>query len=148
MTTKMSQVVSAAREGFQQLDAQLLQQEEAHFRRVYSQSASDNGNIAHEFALDRAFRLIFVRCHFVGGSGTNSFVIRVRSRLGSDFDTVLSTTAGRGVNADLHVQVDRDFSSEPSPWTMQFEDAIRCEWTNPAAGTMKWGLEVGLAMAT
>lgn len=148
MATKMSQVMSAAREGFQQIDAQLLRQEEAHFRKVYSQFASDNGNIAHEFALDRAYRLIFVRCHFAGGSGTSSFVIGVRSRLGSDFDTVLSTIAGRGVNADLHVQVDRDFNTEPSPWTMQMEDAIRCEWTNPAPGTMKWGLEVGLAMAT
>lgn len=148
MAAEMGRVMAAAAAGFRELDAQLARSEEEFLRHVQVKSDGGNGNIAHDFALDRAFRLVFVRCHFSGGAGTASFVIRVRSRLSADWDTVFETLTGRGTGADVILAIGRDETSEPSPWTFQAGDTIRCEWTNPAPGTMKWGLEVGMAVAS
>lgn len=148
MATKMSQVMNAAQAGFQQLEAELVAETFRHLRRVHTFAEGGNGNIGHDFALNRAARLVFVRCHFTGGSGTADFLLRLRSRLSADWDVVLHTLAARGTGADVHFIIPGDTNLEPSPWVLQPGDAVRCEWTNPDSGVMKWGLEVGLAMAT
>ncbi len=148
MATKLGQVMNAAQAGFRQLDAELIASESRNLRRVYSVSDGGNGDIAHEFSLGLAYRLVYVRCHFSGGSGTATFRLRVKSRLSADWDAVLETIAARGTGADVLFKVPGYENLEPSPWTFQVGDSVRCEWINPASGVMKWALEIGLAMAS
>lgn len=148
MATSVGQVVAAAQSGFRNLDAELAQRESRHVRRVFCRSASGTGDINENIELDRAYRLVYVRCHFDTGSGGADFVLRIRSRLGTEWDVEIARFTGRGTGADVWFIVPGQENIEPSPWTMQVGDVIRCAWTNPMSGTMKWGLEVGLAMAT
>jgi hypothetical protein len=148
MATNMTRMMNAAQTGFQQLEAEWIAGSLRHLRRVHSRSDGGNGNIGHDFALDRAARLVFVRCHFSGGAGVADFHLRLRSRLSADWDVVLHSIGARGTGADVHFLVPGDENLEPSPWTLQPGDAVRCEWLNPDPGVMKWGLEVGLAMAS
>lgn len=148
MATNTGQVVAAAQAGFRELDAELAQRESRHVRRVHTRSASGTGNIEENIELDRAYRLVYVRGHFDQGSGGADLVMGIRSRMGSEWDVEIARFSGRGPGADVWFLVPGQENIEPSPWTMQAGDTIRCLWTNPSPGTMKWGLEIGLAMAT
>ncbi len=137
------------------LDAALVIQESelAELRQrqmvaVVAKTATGSGNIDHTFDLDCKFRLVFIRCHFSGTSGTASFGISVDSASGPAYDTRLFTITQAGKDEDVHLRIGEGDTGEPSAWTFQADDAVRIEWTNPDSGNITWGLEVGLAIAS
>lgn len=138
----------------QALDASLLLQETelAELRAQLAQvvvrkTATGTGDIDHTFALDRRFRLVFVRCHFSGTSGTAGLALSVDSGAGAAFETKLFTITQAGKDEDVHLRIGEGDTDQPSAWTFQSDDQLRIAWTNPDAGNITWGLEVGLATA-
>lgn len=148
MPVDRSGILSAVRS---QLELQALEQQELRgrlLRSVVSKSATGVTHIGHTFSLDRKYRLVFVRCHFSGTSGTADFAISLDSVNGSNFDTGLFSVTNVGVGNDVHMRIGDGDTSEPSAWTFQVNDAIRIDWTNPDPGNITWGLEVGLVLAS
>jgi len=134
-----------------ELTQQTLELSEARARQllaVTAKAATGSGNIDATFSLDRRFRLVFVRCHFAGGTGTAAFTISVDSTRGSAYDTKLFTITQAGVNKDVNLRIGGDDAVDPSAWTFQPGDKVWIQWTNPDSGNMTWGLEVGLALAS
>ena len=115
---------------------------------IVCRTATDDGDIDHTFRLSRAFRVVFVRCHFAGGAGRNPLSMSIDSVAGSAFDVNLFTILRAGVGRDVNFRVTADESAEPSAWTLQAGDALRLQWINPAPGVTNWGVEVGLASGT
>lgn len=115
---------------------------------VFSKTATGTGDIDNVFWLDRKFRLVFVRCHFVGGTGTAPLSLFVDSASGSAYDAQLFTISAAGVSQDVHLRIGGGDTDDPSAWTFQAGDDVRVKWTNPNSGTMTWGLEVGLSLAS
>jgi len=115
---------------------------------VVCRMATGTGHIDHAFALDGAFRVVFVRCHFTGTLARNAFVLSGDSGAGSAFDTELFSIRRAGVGRDVNFRLTAEESAEPSAWTFQPGDALRVRWTNPDVGNITWGLEVGLAAAS
>ena len=115
---------------------------------VSTKTATGSGDIDHTFSLDGKFRLIFVRCHFTGSSGTAAFVISVDSEAGSAYDTRLFMISQAGKDKDVHLRIGEGDTQEPAAWTFQADDAVRIRWTSPDSGNITWGLEVGLAIAS
>lgn len=113
--------------------------------RIACRTATGTGSIDHLFKLDRMFRLIYIRCHFVGTPGRNPFTLGVDAAAGSNYDAALFTINRAGTGRDVHFRLTAEEAAEPSAWTFQTGDAIRVRWTNPDAGNITWGLEVGLA---
>lgn len=126
-------------------DEELLGQEARQMLAVHAFQAAGNGDINNAFKLNGRFRLLFVRCHFIGGAGAAALSISLDHALGSAYDALLDKVATAGTGNDVnHIIADRTM---PSPWTFQKGDQIRILWTNPDPGNMSWGLEVGLAPA-
>ncbi len=143
--------LSALRAVTKELNLQNLELEELRARQmraVLIKTASGTGDIEHVFKLDRKFRVVFVRCHFVGTLSTAEFALSVDSASGSAFDTKLFSIAQAGGGQDVHLRTDDGGTSEPSPWTFQTGDQIRIDWTNPDSGNITWGLEVGFVLAS
>ena len=143
--------LSALRAVSRELDLQSLELEELRARQmraVLTKTATGSGDIANLFKLDRKFRVVFVRCHFVGTASTAEFALSVDSASGSAFDTKLFSIAQAGGGQDVHLRTDDGGTSEPSPWTFQSGDQIRIDWTNPASGNITWGLEIGFVLAS
>lgn len=137
------------------VDAQLAVQDldAAEVRRrqlltVVARTATGIGDIAHTFALDKKYRLVFLRCHFVGTSGTAAFAVSVDSGHGSGYDARLFTITQAGVSKDVHLRIGGGDAADPSAWTFQPGDAVRIDWESPDAGNITWGLEVGLSPAS
>ncbi len=133
------------------LDLQAFEQEEfraRQLRAVVTKSASGSTDIGHTFWLDNKFRLVFVRCHFVGTSGAAALAISLDSVTGSAFDAKLFTVSQAGIGADVFLRIGADDTREPSAWTFQSGDRIRIDWTSPDLGNINWGLEVGLVLAS
>lgn len=118
------------------------------YRAVVTRVATGSGDIDHAFGLDRKFRLVFARCHFTGAAGTAPFRLSVDSEHGSAYDARLFTSTLAGVGRDVHLRITESDAEDPSPWTFQAADRLRVQWTNPDAGEITWGLEVGLALAS
>jgi len=148
MARETRTILETAQTAFESQQRELESTRARQLRAVVTQTASGSGDMDETFALDRKFRLVFVRCHFSGGTGTAAIHIGVDSAAGSSFDTRLFTVTQAGTNKDVHLRVDGGAAVDPSPWTFQPNDAVRIEWTNPDSGTMSWGLEVGLALAS
>lgn len=142
--TEILEVASAAwqQEQLELAEAALLEQV-----RVVAKTAIGSGDINEAFSLDLNFRLAFVRCHFVGGSGHAELQISVDSAQGSAHDTRLFTVKVAGAGADVNLRMPQEESRLPSSWALQPGDAFRVNWTNPDPGNTSWGLEVGLAPA-
>lgn len=137
------------------VDAALLVQEvelaETRARQmlaVVTKAATGSANIDQVFSLERKYRLVFVRCHFAGSSGTAALTISVDSASGSAYDALLFTVTRAGTNKDVHLRIGEGDTGEPSAWTFQANDALRIQWTNPDSGNITWGVEVGLALAS
>jgi hypothetical protein len=133
-----------------QLAAGQLEEAEARQRQllaVQTKRATGTGDIAHTFALDKRFRLVFVRCHFSGTSGTAAFALSIDSGSGAAYDARLFTITQAGLGKDVNLRIGDGDVDDPSAWTFQPGDAIRIDWENPDGGNITWGLEVGLAAA-
>lgn len=142
------QLLQTAQQGFADQTAELALARGQQTNVVESQTATGTGNIDELFFLERRFRIVFVRCHFAGGSGTAPLAIAVDAIPGPAYDATLFTITQAGTGSDVHFRVTGEELAEPSAWTLQPGDKVKIAWTNPDAGNMTWGLEVGLALAT
>jgi len=147
MPNKPSDILQAAQVGFLSQDIEMAATRDRQLRTVLRQSSAGSGNIDATYFLDRKFRLVFVRCHFVGGLGTAPFVISIDSGLGAALDARLFTITLAGKDKDVHLRIEGADRDDPSPWTFQADDRVRIQWTNPDSGNMTWGVEVGLSLA-
>ncbi|MHC4610550.1 MAG: hypothetical protein ACYS7M_09415 [Planctomycetota bacterium] len=138
------EVVESAR---QREQLELAEAWQIQAARVIAKTASGGGDIDETFSLNLHFRLVYVRCHFVGGSGTSELGLSVDSSQGPAYDTRLFTVRIAGAGADLNFRLTGRETAMPSPWTLQPGDVFRINWTNPDPGNMTWGLEVGMAPA-
>jgi len=130
------------------VDLDLVELRRRQLLAVVTRTATGTGNIAHTFKLDQRYRLVFMRCHFSGTSGTVPLVISMDSGNGSAYDSVLFTITQAGVSRDVNLRIGGGDAEDPSSWTFQETDAVRVDWTNPDSGNITWGLEVGLAPAS
>jgi hypothetical protein len=146
MASSVPEIMEFAQAGFTVQDVELAAARDRQLRTVVRQTSSGSGNIDVLFGLDRKFRLVFVRGHFVGGAGTAGLAIVLDSGLGSAHDTKLFTVSIAGTGTDVHLRLDGADSQDPSPWTFQPDDRLRVQWTNPDSANMTWGVEVGLAL--
>ena len=129
-------------------EAELAEVRQRQILAVVAKRATGSGDVDHTFSLDRRFRLVFVRCHFNGGTGTAAFDILVDSGGGSVYNSRLFRITQAGTDNDVHLRIGEGDTGEPSAWTFQAGDAVRIQWINPDSGNMTWGLEVGLALAS
>ena len=148
MAREISKILEAAQAGLTQQTLELSEARARQLLAVTAQAATGSGNIDATFSLDRRFRLVFVRCHFAGGTGTAAFTISVDSTRGAAYDAKLFTITQAGVNKDVNLRIGGDDAVDPSAWTFQPGDKVWIKWTNPDSGNMAWGLEVGLALAS
>ncbi len=148
MAREISKILETAQAGLTQQTLELSEARARQLLAVTAKAATGSGNIDATFSLDRRFRLVFVRCHFAGGTGTAAFTISVDSTRGSAYDAKLFTITQAGVNKDVNLRIGGDDAVDPSAWTFQPGDKVWIKWTNPDSGNMTWGLEVGLALAS
>lgn len=148
MRTDPSKLLNTVEASLAVQEADLAEARRRQMLAVVTKTASGSGDINETFSLDRKYRLVFIRCHFVGGTGTAAFTISVDSDSGSAFDTRLFTITQAGTNKDVNLRIAGDDTADPAPWTFQAGDGIRVQWTNPDSGNMSWGLEVGVALAS
>ena len=140
-------LVDAANQAWRREEVELAWAELIEAVRVYAQTATGTGDIDQTFSLNKCFRLVYVRCHFAGGSGRSVLEISVDSASGSTYDAGLYTIRVAGVGADVNLRLSHQETTLPSAWSLQPGDAFRLRWTNPDPGNITWGLEVGLAPA-
>ncbi len=143
-----SQLVKAAEAGLATQEAELAASRTRQVLSIMTKTATGNADIVRSFSLDRTFRLIFVRCHFAGTAGSNPLSITLDSANGTAHDAQLYTLVRAGIGHDVNFRIPVEENREPSPWTFGENDAIRIDWTNPDGGSITWGLEVGLALAS
>lgn len=149
MAANRSDILDAAAGGLAAQESELAALRARQPLLIVGRTATGTGNVDHAFTLDRAFRLVFVRCHFSGTPGVAAaLAISVDSAGGSAYDARLFTITRAGVGRDVNLRITDEESAEPSPWTFQPGDALRVQWTNPDDGNITWGLEVGLAVAS
>lgn len=148
MALPLSPILDAARDAFDAQERELAATRGRAPLAVVSRTATGSGDIDETFALDRAFRLVFVRCHYTGTDGTGLLHLSVDSAHGPASDARLFTISLAGTGHDVHLRIGGDDNREPSAWTFQPGDAVRIQWTNPDSGNITWGLEVGLALAS
>ncbi|MCO6437854.1 MAG: hypothetical protein J5J06_12250 [Phycisphaerae bacterium] len=139
-------LIAAAASAFAQQSADLLAQQARQPMIVYVRRATGSGDIDHTFALDRPFRLVFIRCHFVGTTQRAAMTIELDAQAGAAYDAELYVIRTAGPGRDVYLRVTADEAAEPSPWTFQTGDALRLRWTNPDPGSITWGVEVGMAL--
>jgi hypothetical protein len=105
------------------------------------------------FTLDAdRFMLVFVRVTTeridggAPGSDENNLTIKVDNQDGAQFDYTVKVLkdVGPTTNASMSMRVTDE---EQSQYVYRRGDVIVCEWTNPDATAIRWGLEVGLADA-
>ena len=103
------------------------------------------GNISESFGLNENWTLLFVRCHFTGGSGSALFAIGLDAAQGSAYDTLLYTVDDTAVGTDtrdLSFRLGTREAGDPSAWEFRAGDLATFAWTNP--NTQTWGLTVGM----
>jgi len=148
MANDLSQVINTAQLGFSQQENELQLQRANQPMLVVSRVATGTGDINQLFKLDRSFRLVFVRCHYTGTTGKAPMILSLSAASGVAYNTQLFTMMRVGLSADVNLRITAEESQPPSPWTFQTGDQLRIQWTNPDAGNITWGLEVGLAIAS
>ena len=92
--------------------------------------------------------LIAIRGRFVGGTGSATLSLRVDHRIESGlFDWTLKTWANMGATNRNLLHRASDDADLWATYPFFHGDELVCEWTNPAAGTMRWVLEFILQWA-
>lgn len=148
MTRTLSDILLTADAALARQSVEIAATQVRQQRAVTAKTSTGGADIDATFSLDVRFRLVFIRCHFAGGSGTAPLTISLDSAQGSAHDTLLFTIIKAGTGRDVHLRIPADESRDPSPWTFQTGDSIRIQWTNADWGNTTWGLEVGLAIAS
>ncbi len=148
MATDRSQILRAVDAALAVREAELAETRARQMLAVVTKAATGSADIDQMFALDRKYRLVFIRCHFAGTAGSAAMTVSVDSGSGSAYDTQLFTVTQAGTNNDVNLRIGEGDTDEPSAWTFQANDTIRIQWTNPDSGNITWGLEVGLALAS
>ena len=148
MAGDVTQLLETAQSALAAQEQELQLRRAQQVRSVAVKTAAGSGNIDETFGLDAAFRLVFIRAHFSGGTGTAAFIVSLDSANGSAHDTELFKITQAGTNQDVHLRIGAGDVYEPSPWTFQAGDYVRIQWANPDSGNMTWGLELGLALAS
>ena len=148
MPLDLDKMLRAVETGLTVQEVELAEARTRQYMAVARKTASGSGDIDETFGLNRKYRLVYIRCHFAGGTGTASLHVSVDSGVASAYDTRLFTVTQAGTGSDVHLRMGGGDSGEPAAWTFQGDDHLRIEWTNPDGGNMTWGLEVGLAMAS
>ncbi len=148
MAAEIAQILQVAQDALDRQESELQSLRAQQIRAVVVRAATGSGDMDELFQLDEPFRLIFLRCHHNGTSGTNPLHLSVDSAAGSAYDTRLFTVSQAGIDKDINLRIAADEMTEPSAWTFQAGDKLRAEWVNPDTGNITWGLEVGLAPAS
>ena len=73
----------------QEQNRELEAARERQMQAVVSQTSTGSADINATFGLDRDYRLVYIRCHFVGTTGTAVLTFSVDSAGGSAYDTRL-----------------------------------------------------------
>lgn len=141
-------ILATAAEALAVQEAELTEIRARQMLAVLTKTGTGSADIDQTFALDRKYRLVFIRCHFAGTPGTTPFTLSVDSGSGSAYDARLFTITQAGVDKDVHLRIGGGDTDDPSAWTFQATDSVRIQWTNPDSGNITWGLEVGLALAS
>ena len=144
----MSEILQAAQNGFAAQAAELATIQQRQLNHVVTKNATGSANILQSLGLDRQFRLIYVRCHFVGGTGNTPLTVWVDSAKAAAYDCELTKIIQAGTGKDVFLHVNETNLADPSPWTIDAGDAVRITWINPDTGVMSWGLECGFALAS
>ena len=147
MASTPAQLIHAFQASLALQAAHLARERDRARDRVITKYASGSGNINNVFDLDVAFRLVFVRCHFVGGTGTADLTLDLNSTQSNSFDVRLTSITAVGTGTDVFYTPGGAAIADPSSWSFQSGDQLRTQWTNPDSGNMNWGLEVGLAIS-
>jgi len=148
MTLNRATLLRAVDAQLNAVDPDLVELRRRQLLAVASRTATGTGDIAHTFKLDKRYRLVFLRCHFSGTSGTAPLVISMDSGNGSAYDAILFTLSLAGTGKDVNLRIGGGDAEDPSAWTFQAGDAVRVDWVNPDSGNITWGVEVGLAPAS
>ncbi len=148
MAREVLKILEAAQNGLTQQTLELSEVRARQLLAVTTKAATGSGNINATVSLDLRYLLVFVLCHFVGGTGMAAFTLSVDSTRGSAYDTKLFTITQAGASKDVNLRLGDEEVVDPSAWTFQPGDKVWIKWTNPDSGNMTWGLEVGLALAS
>ena len=148
MSRLQQSVVDSARQALTAQDEQVETLLAKQMQVVQTKTATGSGNMNALFSLERRFRVVFVRCHFAGGTGLAPLTVELDSISGAAYDAVLYTLVRVGSGRDVNFRVTEPESADPSPWTFQPGSQLRIRWTNPDTANMTWGLSVGLANAS
>lgn len=148
MARDVLKILETAQAGLTQQSIELSEVRARQLLAVTTKAATGSGNLDATFSLDLRYRLVFVRCHFAGGTGLAELTLSVDSTRGSAYDTKLLTVTQAGVNRDVNLRLGHEEAVDPSAWTFQAGDKVWIKWTNPDSGNMTWGLELGLALAS
>jgi len=148
MPVDLDKMLRAVETGLAVQDIELAEARSRQYVAVARATASGSGDLDETVGLDRRYRLVFVRCHFAGGSGMAPVHVSVDSGAGAAHDTRLFTITQAGAGSDVNLRIGGGDTGEPAAWTFQGDDDLRIEWINPDSGNLTWGLEVGLALAS
>lgn len=147
MASTPAQLVHAFQVSLALQDAFLDRQRDRARDRVITKYAFGSTNINNALNLDVPFRLVFVRCHFMGGTGTADLTLDLNSAQGNPYDAQLTSIAAVGTGTDVFYTPGGAAIADPSSWSFQSGDQLRVKWTNPDSGNMNWGLEIGMAIS-
>lgn len=119
-----------------------------HVPAVVAYRFTGDGDIDVTIHPGQVFVPLFVRCHFVAGSGKANLEMHASSAADSEntYDTLLYTDQAVGTGVDANTRWLAKETAWPSPWAFDELTHLRVKWTNPDSGTMVWGMEVGVAV--
>jgi hypothetical protein len=100
------------------------------------------------FGLDTAFVLTAIRAWTTSGTGDADLTIyqKIASERSGNFDKTIRTLKDFGATNRFHDW--RIDVKEQHHWVFDAGDFIVPDWTNPAAGTMTWAMEVQVRRPT
>jgi len=148
MPRRQQNILDTAQSALADQDEQVEAIQARQMLAVSARTATGNGDMNAAFSLDRRFRLVSVRCHFSGTSGSAPLTLTLDAAAGAAFDARLFTINRAGVGRDVNFRISAEEAAEPSPWTFQTGDQVRVAWSNPDPGQITWGLVVSLANAS
>lgn len=148
MAREVTQLLSTTEALLTQQSVELAEARSRQLVSVVAKEADGTGDIDSLFSLGVRYRLVYVRCHFAGTSGSAPLVLWLDAAAGAEYDARLFVVTRAGTGYDVNLRIPADESQDPSPWTFQPGDQVRIQWTNPDPANISWGLQVGMAIAS